>query len=138
MTDAVLSAHARTGIWARIGEDVESVFHRDPAARSRFDVYLTYPGVHAVILYLLAHPLWRRGLHLLARFVSYIARIWTSIDNDPGATIGRRFFTDHGAHPVSAAGPQGLGPSPDAAGRHRRGPGALRERGGDGYQRPSG
>jgi serine O-acetyltransferase len=97
MTEAVLTANPRPGVWSLIGEDVDSVFDRDPAARKRFEVYLTYPGVHAVILYRLAHPLWRRGLRFLPRLMSYIARIWTSIEIHPGATIGRRFFIDHGA-----------------------------------------
>lgn len=97
MTEAVLDSPFPAGVWALIGEDVASVFARDPAARNRFEVYTTYPGVHATILYRLAHPLWRRGLRWLPRFVSYIARIWTGIDIHPGATIGRRFFIDHGA-----------------------------------------
>jgi len=97
MTEAILNDIDRAGAWRLIGEDVDSVFDRDPAARTRFEVYTTYPGVHAVLLYRLAHPLWRRGWRWLPRFVSYIARIWTSIDIHPGARIGRRFFIDHGA-----------------------------------------
>jgi serine O-acetyltransferase len=97
MSEAVLTANPRPGVWSLIGEDVDSVFDRDPAARKRFEVYLTYPGVHAVILYRLAHPLWQRGLRFLPQLMSYIARIWTSIEIHPGATIGRRFFIDHGA-----------------------------------------
>jgi serine O-acetyltransferase len=97
MTEAVLTANPKPGVWTLIGEDVASVFDRDPAARNRFEVYMTYPGVHAVILFRLAHPLWQRGLRFLPRFISYIARIWTSIDIHPAATVGRRFFIDHGA-----------------------------------------
>ncbi len=97
MTEAILTAPAVPAVWSVIGEDVSSVFARDPAARNRFEVYTTYPGVHAVILYRLAHPLWVRGWRWLPRFVSYLARIWTSIDIHPGARIGRRFFIDHGA-----------------------------------------
>jgi serine O-acetyltransferase len=96
-TDAVLRTDDVPGVWASIGEDVDSVFDRDPAARNRLEVYLTYPGVHAVILYRLAHPLWARGLRLLPRLISYLARIWTGIDIHPGAAIGRRLFIDHGA-----------------------------------------
>jgi serine O-acetyltransferase len=97
MTEAILAAGRVPGVWSLIGEDVDSVFKRDPAARTRFEVYTTYPGVHAVILYRLAHPLWRRRLRFLPRLISYVGRIWTSIDIHPGATIGRRFFIDHGA-----------------------------------------
>lgn len=98
MADIIALTVERTpGIWGRIREDVTSVFERDPAARNRFEVYTTYPGVQAVLLYRLAHPLWRRGWRWLPRFICYLARIWTSIDIHPGATIGRRFFIDHGA-----------------------------------------
>jgi len=97
MTEAVLTANPKPGVWTLIGEDVASVFDRDPAARNRFEVYMTYPGVHAIILFRLAHQLWQRGLRFLPRFISYIARIWTSIDIHPAATVGRRFFIDHGA-----------------------------------------
>ncbi len=78
-------------------EDIACVFQRDPAARNRREVIFTYPGVHAIMLYRLANPLWRRGWRFVPRFISYIARIWTSIDIHPGATIGHRFFIDHGA-----------------------------------------
>lgn len=87
----------REGVWSRIRSDVNCVFQRDPAARTRAEVLLTYPGVHAVILYRLAHKLWQAEWRLSARFLSYIARIWTSIDIHPGATIGLRFFIDHGS-----------------------------------------
>ena len=97
MTDAVLSRAKSPGIRSAIHEDVSSVFERDPAARTRLEVYLTYPGVQAVILYRLANPLWRRGWRLPARLISYLARIWTAVDIHPGARIGRRFFIDHGA-----------------------------------------
>ncbi|NEV61729.1 serine O-acetyltransferase [Thiorhodococcus minor] len=97
MSEAILERPIEPGVWSTIAEDVDCIFERDPAARTRFEVYTTYPGVHAVILYRLAHPLWGRGWRWLPRFMSYIARIWTSIDIHPGATIGRRFFIDHGA-----------------------------------------
>jgi serine O-acetyltransferase len=97
MSEAVLTHTPRPTLWSLIREDVDSVFDRDPAARTRFEVYTTYPGVHAVILYRLAHPLWRRGRRWLPRFIAYLARIWTGIDIHPGARIGRRFFIDHGA-----------------------------------------
>jgi serine O-acetyltransferase len=97
MTEAILATAGTPGTLARVREDVDSVFQRDPAARTRFEVYTTYPGIQAVALYRLAHPLWRRGWRWLPRFIAYLARIWTSIDIHPGARIGRRFFIDHGA-----------------------------------------
>lgn len=78
-------------------EDVNCVFQRDPAARTRAEIITTYPGVYALILYRVANRLWIRGWLYLARLISYIGRVWTSIDIHPGATIGRRFFIDHGA-----------------------------------------
>jgi len=83
-------------VWEQLKEDVEVVFERDPAARSRLDVVLTYPGVHALILYRVAHWVWRHGWKLPARLLSYFARFLTGVDIHPGATIGRRCFIDHG------------------------------------------
>lgn len=83
-------------VMQHIRADIACVFQRDPAARNRFEVITTYPGIHAIILYRLANKLWRRGGRYLPRLISYIARIWTSIDIHPGATIGQRFFIDHG------------------------------------------
>ena len=97
MSEALLESAPAPGVWGAIAEDVDCIFERDPAARTRFEVYTTYPGVHAVLLHRLAHPLWRRGWRWLPRFIAYLARIWTSIDIHPGASIGRRFFIDHGA-----------------------------------------
>jgi serine O-acetyltransferase len=78
-------------------EDVACVFDRDPAARTRFEVLTTYPGVHAILMHRLSHRLWRRGFLYPARLLSFLSRLWTNIDIHPGATIGRRFFIDHGA-----------------------------------------
>ncbi|MEW8339725.1 MAG: serine O-acetyltransferase [Candidatus Thiodiazotropha taylori] len=83
-------------MWQMVGEDIRCVFDRDPAARTRLEIITTYPGVHAIMLYRMANRLWRRGWRYLPRLISYIGRIWTSIDIHPGATIGRRFFIDHG------------------------------------------
>lgn len=83
-------------VWQMVGEDIRCVFDRDPAARTRIEIITTYPGVHAIMLYRMANRLWRRGWRYLPRLISYIGRIWTSIDIHPGATIGRRFFIDHG------------------------------------------
>lgn len=81
----------------QVREDIVCVFERDPAARTRFEIMTTYPGVHAIVLYRLAHRLWRRGWRYLPRLISYMGRIWTGIDIHPAAAIGRRFFIDHGA-----------------------------------------
>ncbi len=79
-----------------IKEDIDSVFDRDPAARSVFEVVTCYPGLHARIIHRMAHALWNAGLKWLARFLAHIARMLTGIEIHPGATIGRRFFIDHG------------------------------------------
>ena len=80
----------------RIREDIRSVFHRDPAARNSLEVLLTYPGLHALLFHRLAHVCWRARLKLLARLISAFSRWMTGIEIHPGATIGRRFFIDHG------------------------------------------
>ena len=77
-------------------EDIASVFDRDPAARSTFEVLTCYPGLHARIFHRLSHTLWCANFKWLARFLSHIARFFTGIEIHPGATIGRRFFIDHG------------------------------------------
>jgi serine O-acetyltransferase len=77
-------------------EDIEAVFERDPAARSRLEVVLCYPGLHAVLMHRVAHAAWRRGWHVLGRFLSHVGRFLTGIEIHPGATIGRRLFIDHG------------------------------------------
>lgn len=81
---------------ARIAEDVRTVLDRDPAARSVAEVLLTYPGLHAIWFHRVNHWLWERGLKLPARLLSHLARFLTGIEIHPGATIGRRFFIDHG------------------------------------------
>ncbi len=80
----------------RIREDVACVFARDPAARNTFEVITTYPGVHAVLMHRLNHRLWQYGFKWPARFLAYLTRMVTGIEIHPGATIGRRFFIDHG------------------------------------------
>jgi len=87
----------RPGILALLREDVTCVFDRDPAARNLFDVLTCYPGIHALVTHRVANAAWRRGLRWPARFLSYLGRWLTNIDIHPGATIGRRFFIDHGA-----------------------------------------
>ena len=85
------------GIIDLLREDVACVFDRDPAARNLLDVLTCYPGIHALVLHRVSNAAWRRGLRWPARFLSYLGRWLTNIDIHPGATIGRRFFIDHGA-----------------------------------------
>lgn len=85
------------GFWTQMREDVDCVFQRDPAARTKLEVLTTYPGVHALLMHRLAHRLWRRQWRYSARLLSYVTRIWTNIDIHPGARIGQRFFIDHGS-----------------------------------------
>src|SRR5512145_2524230 len=80
----------------RLREDIAVVFERDPAARTTWEVLTCYPGLHAILLHRCAHGLWGSGLKWLARFLSHLARWLTGIEIHPGATIGRRFFIDHG------------------------------------------
>jgi serine O-acetyltransferase len=77
-------------------EDIRAVFDRDPAARSSWEVLTCYPGIHALIMHRMAHWLWGHRLRWLARFTAHLARFFTGIEIHPGATIGRRFFIDHG------------------------------------------
>lgn len=87
----------RMSLLKLLKEDVGCVFERDPAARTTIEVLLTYPGVHALILHRVANRLWHRDWRLTGRFISFLARAVTNVDIHPGATIGRRFFIDHGA-----------------------------------------
>ncbi len=79
-----------------IREDIRTVFAKDPAARSVLEVLCCYPGLHALWAHRLANFLWRHKWRLLARMVSHCSRFLTQIEIHPGATIGRRFFIDHG------------------------------------------
>ena len=83
-------------MFQRIRDDIRIVFERDPAARSTLEVLLTYPGLHAVWIHRVSHRLWRWRLKLLARVLSQLARWFTGVEIHPGATIGNRFFIDHG------------------------------------------
>jgi serine O-acetyltransferase len=76
--------------------EIDSFFARDPAAKSKLEIVLCYPGFHAVLHHRVTHKLWRRGFRLLARFLSQASRFFTGIEIHPGATIGKRFFIDHG------------------------------------------
>ncbi len=83
-------------LWRTLKEDLQTVFSKDPAARSTVEVLLCYPGLHALWLHRVAHALWRRQHYLLARVLSQFSRSVTGIEIHPGARIGRRFFIDHG------------------------------------------
>ena len=78
-----------------MNEYLDSVIDRDPAARSRLNVLINYPGVKAVAFYKLSHFLWKLNLYLLARMVSQFARFITGVEIHTGATIGKNLFLDH-------------------------------------------
>ncbi|WP_085520824.1 serine O-acetyltransferase [Tuberibacillus sp. Marseille-P3662] len=77
-------------------EDLDVVFDQDPAARNYFEVILTYSGLHAIWSHRLAHWFWNKKSFFIARCISQLSRFLTGIEIHPGATIGRRFFIDHG------------------------------------------
>lgn len=81
---------------ARVREDIAAARLRDPAARGGIEIALLYPGLHAVWAYRVAHWLWLRRARFLARALSQVTRWLTGVEIHPGATIGRRFFIDHG------------------------------------------
>ena len=83
-------------MFSRIKEDIASVYSRDPAARNTFEILCNYPGLHAIWSHRIAHKLWKRNWFFVARFISTITRWITGVEIHPGATIGRRFFIDHG------------------------------------------
>jgi serine O-acetyltransferase len=84
------------GFFKRIAEDVDATMARDPAARSRLMVILTYPCFYAVLFHRLAHRIYKAGFYTPARMVSQFSRFTTGIEINPGARIGRRLFIDHG------------------------------------------
>ncbi len=83
-------------MFERMREDIQSVFHRDPAARNAFEVMTCYPGLHAIWIHRLSHWLWTHEWKWLARMSSNLGRWLTGVEIHPGARIGRRFFIDHG------------------------------------------
>ena len=83
-------------MFSLLKEDIQVVFDRDPAARSTLETLLCCPGLHAILMHRLNHWLWGKKMYLLARLGSHITRFLTGIEIHPGATIGRRFFIDHG------------------------------------------
>jgi serine O-acetyltransferase len=87
----------------RILEDIDTAKAKDPAARNRLEIALTYPGVHALWGHRISHFLWRINLKLIARIHSNLLRSATGIEIHPAAKIGRRFFIDHGMGVVIGA-----------------------------------
>lgn len=82
-------------LFSKAREYTETILQRDPAARSKIEVFLCYPGVHAILLYRLAHYLWQKNFFTTARCISSFARVLTGVDIHPGARIGKNLFIDH-------------------------------------------
>lgn len=87
---------AKMKLFKRMREDMDVIFEKDPAARTYFEVFFTYSGLHAVWFHRIAHAFFRRKLFFIARSISQFSRFLTGIEIHPGAVIGRRFFIDHG------------------------------------------
>jgi len=83
-------------MFSRLKEEIRCVFERDPAARNSFEVITNYPGLHAILFHRLNHKLWNAGWYWFGRTLSTFARWLTGVEIHPGATIGERFFIDHG------------------------------------------
>lgn len=79
-----------------IKEDIQTIFDRDPAARSALESLIANPGLHAILFHRINHWIWNKKLYLLARIGSHLARFLTGVEIHPGASIGKRFFIDHG------------------------------------------
>ena len=98
-TGSVIAAYfniLRAMIFKRLKEDIASIRQRDPAAHSWLEVVLCYPGLHALLFYRLSHWCWGKGFRVLGRVISHVAKILTGIEIHPAATLGPRFFIDHG------------------------------------------
>jgi len=83
-------------MWERLKEDIRTIKDRDPAAKNVVEIFLCYPGLHAIWLHRVAHALYQRGWFTTARLISHFSRSFTGIEIHPGAKIGRRLFIDHG------------------------------------------
>ncbi len=81
---------------SQIKEDIQTIYDKDPAAKNIFEVIFCYPGLHALVSHRIAHKLLYWKVPFLPRFISFLTRFFTGIEIHPGATIGRRFFIDHG------------------------------------------
>lgn len=84
------------GIVNTLREDIKTTKDRDPAAKNWLEIFLCYPGLHAIWSHRIAHWFYRRRLYTISRLISHIGRFFTGIEIHPGAKIGRRFFIDHG------------------------------------------
>jgi serine O-acetyltransferase len=84
-------------VFRTLQEDIKTIFAKDPAARSVFEIILCYPGLHAIWGHRINHFLWCHNIKFFARFFSQLNRFFTGIEIHPGAHIGRRFFIDHGS-----------------------------------------
>jgi serine O-acetyltransferase len=96
LVDPITQVLGEVAVFKTIREDINSVFNRDPAARSVLEIIFCYPGLHAVWFHRIAHWFWTHKLYFLGRFTSHLARFFTGIEIHPGARIGRKFFIDHG------------------------------------------
>jgi serine O-acetyltransferase len=83
-------------VFRAIREQIDTIFREDPAARSVLEIFLCYPGFQAILLHRFSHKLYQWGVPLVPRVLSQVGRFFTGIEIHPGATIGRRFFIDHG------------------------------------------
>ncbi len=83
-------------MFTRLREDIDAIRTRDPAARSTWEVFLCYPGLHAVMTHRIAHAFWQAGARGFARWISQLSRFLTGIEIHPAARLGRRVFIDHG------------------------------------------
>lgn len=83
-------------MWERLREDIRTIRERDPAAKNYVEIFLCYPGLHAIWLHRIAHFLYKKRWYTTARLISHLNRSLTGIEIHPGATIGRRLFIDHG------------------------------------------
>jgi serine O-acetyltransferase len=90
-------------VFAAIREQIDTIFREDPAATSVLEIFLCYPGFHAILFHRFSHRLYKAGVPILPRFLSQISRFFTGIEIHPGARIGRRFFIDHGMGVVIGA-----------------------------------
>ena len=83
-------------MFGAIREQIDTIFREDPAAKSVLEIFLCYPGFHAILLHRFAHKLYKANVPLIPRVISQFSRFFTGIEIHPGAKIGRRFFIDHG------------------------------------------
>ena len=83
-------------MFKKLKYDLDFVLEHDPAAKSRLEVLILYPGIHAVINHKIAHFFYRKKKYFIARYISQVSRFWTGIEIHPGAKLGRGVFIDHG------------------------------------------